>query len=104
MIEQLNISLIQFRDHKVNGVVIPAKAVGTLEGTELTALPVVIRVGAVDLRIGTIHRARKGRVEMFGDLVLEIEGVLEFEPVKDVGGKISSIKPVKFVYQKEKSG
>lgn len=104
MIEQLNISLIQFRDHKVNGVVIPAKAVGTLEGVELTALPVVLRVGAVDYRIGMIHRARKGRVEIFGDLVLEIEGALEFEPVKDAEDKISGIKPVKFVYQREKSG
>ena len=103
MIEQ-TVSLIQFKDHKVNGVVIPAKAVETLEASELSGLPVVIRVGAVDQRIGTIHRARKGRVEMFGDLVLAIEGFLEFEAVEDAEGKVSGIKPVKFVYQKEKSG
>lgn len=105
MIEQLNIRLLQFRDHKVNGVVIPAKAVGTLEGSELSGLPVVIRVGAVDYRIGMIHRARKGRLEMFGDLALEIEGFLEIEPVKDAeDNKIIGVKPVKFVYQKETSG
>lgn len=104
MIEQLNIRLVQFKDHKVNGVVIPAKAVETLEASELSGLPVVIRVGAVDQKIGMIHRARKGRLEMFGDLVLELEASLEFEAVEDAEGKVSGIKPVKFVYQKTKSG
>lgn len=104
MIEQLNISLVQFRDHKVNGVVVPAKAVGTLEASELSGLPVVLRRGAVDIKLGMIHRARKGRVEMFGDLVLEIEASLEFEVVKDAEGKITGVKPIKLVYLKEKSG
>lgn len=104
MIEQLNIRLVQFKEHKVKDGVIPAKAVETLEASELSGLPVVFRVGAVDQKIGMIHRARKGRLEMFGDLVLEIEGFLEFEPVKDAEGEVSGIKPVKFVYQKEKSG
>lgn len=104
MIEQLNVRLVQFKDHKVKGGVIPAKAVETLEASELSGLPVVLRVGAVDFRLGMIHRARKGRVEMFGDLVLEIEGSLEFEPIEDAEGKITGVKPVKFVYLKEKSG
>lgn len=104
MIEQLNISLVQFKEHKVNGVVIPAKAVGTLEASELSGLPVVLRVGAIDLKIGMIHRARKGRIEMFGDLVLELEASLKFEAVEDAEGKITGIKPIKFVYQKTKSG
>lgn len=100
MIEQNNISIIQFKDHTVNGVVIPAKAVETLEASELSGLPVVLRRGAVDLKLGMIHRARKGRIEMFGDLVLEIEAFLEFEAVKDAEGKITGVKPVKFVYLK----
>ena len=41
---------------------------------------------------------------MFGDLVLELDASLEFEAVKDAEGKITGIKLVKFVYQKEKSG
>ena len=87
MIEHYNVSLINFLERP------EAKK---LEEVEISGLPVVFRRGAVDISIGAISHVRKGRDEMFGEVVLELEGAMEFDP--DTG------KPVKFVYQKEKSG
>ena len=97
MIHHYNVPLVKYEGHKKA----PAKAVKTLQGTELHGLPVVLRVGAVDYKLGMIHQVRKGRDEMFGDIILEIEGHLEFEPVQGEGGKITGVKPIKFVYLKE---
>ena len=66
-----------------------------LEEADLSGLPVVLRVGAVNYNMGAIQQVWKGRDEFFGDVVLELEGTLEL----DEDGK-----PVRFVYRKEKSG
>lgn len=97
MIEQHNVRILKYEGHKEA----PGKAVKTVAETEMRGLPVVLRVGAIHYKLGIIHRVRKGRDEMFGDLILEIEGHLEFEPVKGEGGKITGIKPIRFVYEKE---
>lgn len=100
MIEQINILILKYEGHGKA----PGKAVKNVAETVMVGLPVVLRVGAIHYKLGMIHRVRKGRDEMFGDLILEIEGHLEFEPVKDEDGAITEIKPIKFVYQKEKRG
>ena len=100
MIEQINVSIVKYEGHGEA----PFKAVKNVAETVMTGLPVVLRVGAIHYKLGMIHRVRKGRDEMFGDLILEIEGHLEFEPVKDEDGEITEIKPIRFVYEKETSG
>lgn len=86
MIGHYNASIVNFKD------VPEAK---DLEEVDLSGLPVVLRVGAINYNIGTVQRIRKGRDEFFGNVVLELEGTLEL----DEDGK-----PVRFVYLKEKSG
>lgn len=100
MIEQINILILTYEGHGKA----PGKAVKNVAETAMVGLPVVLRQGAVDIKLGKIHRIRKGRDEMFADLILNLEGHLEFEPVKDEDGAITEIKPIKFVYQKEKRG
>ncbi len=101
MIELGNVPIITIKDYKVKGGTVPAKAVKNVPGSEFAALPVVIKLGAVNMKIGMVHRVRIGRNQIFGDLVLSIDGELEFEPVVDGDGNITSIKPIRYVYKRE---
>ncbi len=86
MIGEYDASLVNFKD---------TPEAEDLEEADLSGLPVVFRVGAINYNIGAVQRVRKGRDEFFGRVVLELEGTLEL----DEDGK-----PVRFVYRKEKSG
>lgn len=79
-----NVSLINFLEKP------EAK---NLEEVDVHGVPVVLRRGAIDIKIGIISSVRKGRDEMFGEVVLEIAGTMEYDP--ETG------KPTKFVYRKE---
>lgn len=83
MIEHYNVPLINFLDNP------KAKK---LEPIDVSGLPAVLRRGAIDIKIGAIHQVRKGRDEMFGEVVLELTGTMEFD---------EEGKPVKFVYRRE---
>ena len=86
MIGHYNAPIVNFKD---------TPEAEDLEEVDLSGLPVVLRVGAINYNIGAIQGVRKGRDEFFGDVVLELEGTLEL----DEDGKA-----VRFVYRKEKSG
>lgn len=86
MIGQYDANLVNFKD---------TPEAKDLEEVDLSGLPVVFRVGAINYNIGTVQRVRKGRDEFFGNVVLALEGTLEL----DENGK-----PVRFVYRKEKAG
>lgn len=72
-----------------------------MKSSDFPFLPVVLKIDDVEHRIGFINEARLGRDDVFGDIRFELSGELEFEVVKDDKNKPSSIKPVKFVFQRE---
>ena len=86
MFTHYNVPLINFFDNP---------EARKLESSDVTALPAVFRVGAIDYKLGVILAVRKGRDEMFGEVAFELEGSMEFDEEGNA---------VKFVYKKEKSG
>lgn len=103
MILERNIPLIKYEDRTIDGYPMSAQEMRKLfqNMRKPYSIPVVFRVGAVDQIIGTIREIRGGRDEAFADLVLTINGELEFEPVLDEDKKKIGAYPSKFVYKKE---
>jgi len=99
VLEVINFSLVQFKDQEVEEEEISARMMKTIEDKDLF-IPVVLRVGAVDYKLGSVHRVRRGREEVFGDLTLNIEGHLEYEVLRSEDGKVTGVKPTKVVYLK----
>lgn len=79
---------------------IPLKFFKQLTAADLEDTPIVLRRGAVNIALGKLSRIRIGKNTIYGEVALEIEGHLEFEPVLDEDEKITGIKINKFVYVK----
>lgn len=77
---------------------IPFEIFKQLTPDELNDIPVVLRRGAVDIKMGTISKVRMGASTIYGEVRLGIKGHLEFEPIKKEH-KIIGVKVKKFVYQ-----
>ncbi len=97
MLEVINFSLVQFKDREIEEEKISAKMMKAIDDKELF-IPVVLRVGAIDYKLGEVHRVRRGREEIFGDLALNIEGHLEYKILRADNGKVIGVKPKKVVY------
>ena len=103
MIEEKNAPLIKYEDLNIDGYHMPADSVKKLFQNirKPYRIPVVIRVGAIDLTVGAVNTIRAGREEAFADLSLGLNGKLEFEAVLDENtGKKIGVYPSKFVYTK----
>ena len=100
MLEVINFSLVQFKDQEIDGEEISAKMMKRAFDNKELLVPVVLRRGAVDIVLGEVHRVRRGREEIFGDLSLNIEGHLEYEVLRSENGKVIGVKPKKVVYLK----
>lgn len=100
VLEVINFSLVQFKDQEIDGEEISAKMMKAIEDKALH-VPVVLRVGAVDYKLGSVHRVRRGREQILGDLAVNMEGHLEFEVIRNESGKVTGVKPKKLVYLKE---
>lgn len=100
VLEVVDISLVQFKDREFEEEMVSAKMMKAVDDKDLY-VPVVIRVGAVDYKIGAMIRVRRGREEIFGDLTLDIVGSLEWEVIRSESGEIIEVKPKKWVYVKE---
>ncbi len=98
-LEVTNFSLVQFKDQRIEDEKIPLKMMKTIDDKELY-VPVVLRIGAIDYRLGSVQRVRRGREEIFGDLSLEMTASLEYELLRSEKGKVIGIKPKKVVYQR----
>lgn len=99
--EQYNIPLVTFESRDVDGHNLSAKAMKALL-QERRSIPVVLRVGAVDFKIGSIYKIRVGRDIAFGDALLELTGELEFKAITDDDGTLTGFEPSKYVYKKER--
>ncbi len=67
---------------------------------DLNETPVVLRRGAIDIKIGVIHKTRIGKDTIYGEALLRLEGHLEFEQVLDEAGKnVIGVEIKKYVYQ-----
>lgn len=100
VLEVINFSLVQLKDQEIDGEEISAKMMKRAFDDKELHVPVVLRVGAVDYKLGSVHRVRRGREEIFGDLSLNMEGVLEYELLRNEGGKVIGVKPKKVVYRR----
>uniref|UniRef100_A0A6M3M9T8 Uncharacterized protein n=1 Tax=viral metagenome TaxID=1070528 RepID=A0A6M3M9T8_9ZZZZ len=99
VLEVVNFSLAKFKDLEIEGEEISAKMMKAIEDKEFH-VPVVLRRGAVDIVLGEVHRVRRGREQILGDLTVNIEGHLEFEIIRSESGKVTGVKPKKLVYLK----
>lgn len=94
-----NISLITFEPREVDGFKLSAIEMKNLmKEARDQGLPVVLRVGAIDYKIGSINTIRVGRDEAFGDADITLKGELELEPIYDDEKKVIDVKPGKYVY------
>ena len=100
VLEVIDFGLAHLKDQIIDGEEISAKMIKSLENKDFF-VPVVLRRGAVDIVIGSVHRARRGRDQIIGDLSLSIEGHLEYEVIRNESGKVTGVKPKKVVYLKE---
>lgn len=99
--EYYNLKIHDFVDFNIDGKKIPVKLQKELKPVNFSGiLPVVLRTGAIDHRIGFLKTVRIGRDQIFGDIQFEIDGQLEFEPMLDEG-KVTGIMPTKLVLKKE---
>jgi hypothetical protein len=102
--EYYNLKIHDFAEFKIDDKVITVK----MQKNDLAnkavfsgqLIPVVLRTGAVDHRIGFLRAARAGRDQVFGDIQFELSGQLEFDPVL-VDDKLTGIVPTKLVLKKE---
>lgn len=100
VLEVIDFGLAHLKDQEIDGEKISAKMIKAIENKEFF-VPVVLRRGAVDIVIGSVHRARRGREQILGDLSLSIEGHLEYEFLRNESGEVTGVKPKKVVYLKE---
>ena len=77
---------------------IPFEIFKQLTSEDLHETPVVLRRGAVDIKLGRIGRVRIGKDTIWGEAELGLTGHLEFEPEFDERQKIIGVKIKKFVY------
>lgn len=64
-------------------------------------LPVVLKCGAINYEIGYVTRARIGREEIYGDLILALTGSLKFENILNEENKIIGTRPVKYEFVRQ---
>lgn len=77
---------------------IPYELFKKLTSEDLNDTPIVLRRGAVDIKLGRIGRVRIGKDKIWGEAELDLTGHLEFEPEFDERQKIIGVKIKKFVY------
>lgn len=95
--EFTNVSILQYKDVIQDGdVVITRKALEEIETNTFHNLPVYFIRGATKTQIGVIHKVRRGRDEVFADVILDLKGFMELK--KDDQGKL---KALFFGYKKE---
>ena len=99
VLEVVNFSLVQFKDQEIEEEPITLRMMKALDDKDLF-VPVVLKVGAVSFKIGSVIRVRRGREEIFGDLTLDIEGTLECEVIRAENGTITGVKPKRLVYRR----
>jgi len=64
-------------------------------------LPVILKCGAIDYEIGYISRVRVGREEIYGDLILNLNGSLKLESIHNEENKIIGTKPVRYEFVRQ---
>jgi hypothetical protein len=94
--EYRNVELFRFEEKKN----LPISAQKNANQNEFPWVPVVLRTGAVDHKLGFINAARIGRDQILGDIRFELEGELEIEIVRNEDDEPVSIKPLKFVFKR----
>jgi len=77
---------------------IPFEILKQLTSEDLHDTPIVLRRGAVDIKLGTIGKVRIGKDKIWGEAEIALTGHLEFEPELDERQKIIGVKIKKFVY------
>jgi len=77
---------------------IPFEIFKQLTPSDINDTPVVLRRGAINYTLGKIGKVMIGKDKIHGEVELFLKGHLEFEPVLDERGKVTSIKIKKFVY------
>ncbi|KKM62135.1 hypothetical protein LCGC14_1524820 [marine sediment metagenome] len=90
--------LLDLLDLKNMETEIPFEIFKKLTSEDLNDTPIVLRRGAVDIKLGSIGRVRIGKDKIWGEAKLELTGHLEFEPELDERQKIIGVKIKKFVY------
>lgn len=99
MIEKENQSLLEFKDTNIRGTVLSGEYLkANLKEKDFLRVPVKLKVGKVKYRIGAIQKARKGREEVFGDIVFELEGELKLNILRD-GKKVIGVEPEEFLFE-----
>lgn len=94
-----NISLITFEPRDIDGFKLTTALMkAMIEEARKHSIPVVLRVGAIDYKMGSIDRIRPGRDEVFADVDLTLKGELELEPIYNDNKKVIGAKPTKYVY------
>lgn len=92
--------LLKFVPIRVEGKLLSREELKTMAEKDIRGTPVVIKLGAVDFRIGRIHFVRVGRDQAVGDIRIELEGSLELGPVKNEEGEVIGAKPTKYVFKR----
>jgi len=93
MIELQNVELLAFEDMVIDGREVPREDVAEIDINQ--DIPIQLRVGAVNFRIGIINLLRKGFSGLNGDLKLQIQGEL----ILGLEGK--RVKPIAYRYTVE---
>lgn len=101
MIPVNNQLLLKLVPARVKGKLMSREELIEMAEKHLPGTPVVLKMGAINYRIGAIHFIRVGRTEIYGDIRLELEGALELGPVRDDDGKVIGAKPERFVFKRE---
>ena len=100
VLDVVNVSLAWLKDQKIEDEDVSMRMMKSITDKEYL-VPVVLRRGAVDIKIGSVYRVRRGREEIFGDLTLDLVGSLELEVIRAENDKVVGANPKKWVYVKE---
>lgn len=103
MLEFFNVKLLDYKDKKIDGKKVSVTLQKEVTEKAFHGLPIKFKVGKVSYNLGFVSRARAGRDNIFGDIILELDGDIEYELELDEDGKLVAIKPVAFVLDKEPS-
>lgn len=97
-----NVLLLSLEPTHVDDISISRQDLKQLKPEDFRDVPVFIKRGAVNHKVGKIMGlARISRNRIYGDVVLNLSGSIELKLLYDEDGEVIGVKPARFVYVKK---
>jgi hypothetical protein len=103
MLEFPNVKLFDYADKKIDGKKVSVALQKEVTDNAFHGLPIKFKVGKVSYTLGFVSKVRAGRDNIFGDIILELNGDVEYELELDEKGELTGIRPTAFILDKEPS-